>query len=79
MLIIRLDVSKNTLIFAKIFMNLWVTVPMAIIYILIIKNFFSYLRNAQTLMLLTAFFFACLFFVLTLMDRKHNNSIRRNP
>lgn len=72
------NVSKNTLIFAKIFMNLWVTIPMTIIYVLIIKNFFSYLRYAQTLMLLTALFFACLFFVLTLLDRKYNNPIRRN-
>lgn len=72
------NVSKNTSIFAKIFINLWVTVPMTFIYILIIKNFFSYLRYAQSLMLLIALFFACLFFVLTFMDRKQNISIRRN-
>jgi hypothetical protein len=69
------NVSKNTLVFIKIIINLWVTVPMTIIYILIIKNFFSYLRYAQSLMLLVALFFACLFFVLTFMDRKQNISI----
>lgn len=69
------NVSKNTLVFIKIIINLWVTVPMTIIYILIVKNFFSYLKYAQSLMLLFALFFACLFLVLTFMDRKQDVSI----